>query len=123
MLMLPTALVAIASGILLFGLVIFQTTSHALAAAEVRAGIPLSYSLIPHTTFDWFYFPTSTYLTLAVITLLTSFLLVFVGKRISKTPGNMTVGMLFYLLYGLVIPLWLIKATVHVALGKQRSWR
>lgn len=123
MLMLPTALIAIASGIALFGLVIVQTTTHALAAAEIRSGIPLSYALVPHTAFDWFYLPGSLYLALAAVTLFISYSLIFAGKRISGTPGNIALGLAFYLLYGLIIPLWLIRATVSVALHKRQAWR
>lgn len=123
MLMLPTALISIASGILLFGLVIFQTISHALTAFELRAGVPLAYSLFPHYSFDWFYAPAGVYAFLAAIAIVFSFFLVFMGKRISKTPGNIGIGILFYILYGLVIPLWLIRATVNVALGTKKAWR
>jgi cellulose synthase/poly-beta-1,6-N-acetylglucosamine synthase-like glycosyltransferase len=123
LLILPTAVTAIISGILLFGLVLIQTMSHLLTALEIRAGIPLSYSLTPHTAFDWFFIPTNLYLSLAAVAVAISFVLVFVGKRISKTPGNLTLGILFYLCYGLIVPLWLIRATSDVLLGTQRSWK
>ena len=47
MLVLPCALMAIVSGILLFLLAIFTASKNLLAALEIRAGIPLSYILTP----------------------------------------------------------------------------
>lgn len=124
MLMLPTALIAIGSGILLFGLVLFQSATHAVAAMQVRTGIPLSYAFLPHASlFDWFYAPVNMYLSLAAVALFISFALVLVGKRISKTPGNIAYGLLFYIFYGLIVPLWLIRATAHVTLGRRNAWR
>ncbi len=123
-LMLPSALVAIASGILSFFIILFTLTRHALAAFQVRAGIPLPYALLPHRSFDWFYFPTSFYLFLGIMTFGMLLSLIVIGKHISKTPGNLNVGIISYtLLYGLVVPLWLIRATVDVAFGKRRDWR
>ncbi len=124
MLVLPTALLSIASGILLFSLTLFKMGQNALAAVEVRAGIPLSYSMIPHSSFDWFYFPASVYVLLGVATIVASVSLIAIGKRISRTPGNVAFDIVPYLLlYVFVVPLWLITATSDVALGKRRGWR
>ncbi|KKW41394.1 MAG: Glycosyltransferase involved in cell wall biogenesis [Parcubacteria group bacterium GW2011_GWB1_55_9] len=123
-LVLPTALLAIMSGILLFLLALFILMQKAITALEVRAGIPLSYAFLPHGTFDWFYFPASFYLLLAIIVLLTSIALIAIGKRISKTPGSITLDLISYtFLYGLLVPFWLIRATSDVALGIRRGWR
>ena len=124
MLMLPTSLLAIGSSILLFFLMIFELTRSVVIAIEIRAGIPLSYSLLPHGFFDWFYFPVSMYLLLGLIALLASLTLITIGKRISKTPGNLALGLISYaLLYGLIVPLWLMRATADAGLGTRRSWR
>ncbi len=124
MLVLPCALVAIVSSILLFLLTLFMLSKNMLAAFEIRAGIPLSYALLPHGSFSWFYFPTSVYLFLGITTLLTSLSLIAIGKHISKTPGNLAFGLFSYaFLYGFVVPLWLIRATSDVVRGKHRGWR
>ncbi len=50
--------------------------------------------------------------------------MIIMGKRLSNTPGSLFMGILSYLfLYGLIAPLWLIRATADVALGKNRAWR
>lgn len=124
MLVLPTALISITSGILLFSLSIVKLGQDALAAVEVRAGIPLSYSMLPHGSFEWFYFPASVYLFLGTATVIVSVALIAIGKRISKTPGNVAFDIIPYLLlYVFVVPLWLITATSDVARGKRRDWR
>ncbi|OGG39758.1 hypothetical protein A2118_01795 [Candidatus Kaiserbacteria bacterium GWA2_50_9] len=123
-LVLPSALLAIGSGILLFLLTIFKFTQHAFAAFSVRAGVPVSYAFVPHGSFDWFYFPVSFYLLLGATILIASLVLVTVGKRLSSTPGDLKVSLVSYmLLYGLVVPLWLLRATGDVALGIRRDWR
>jgi cellulose synthase/poly-beta-1,6-N-acetylglucosamine synthase-like glycosyltransferase len=124
MLVLPTALLAIVSGIALFLLMLFLFARNMITILSIRAGIPLSYALVPHGTFDWFYLPVSFYMLLAAIVLLTSITLITIGKRISKTPGNIALGLVSYtLLYGLIVPFWLIRATSDVALGTQRMWK
>lgn len=124
MLVLPTALLAIVSGIALFLLMLFLFARNMITILSIRAGIPLSYALVPHGTFDWFYLPVSFYMLLAAIVLLTSITLITIGKRISKTPGNIALGLVSYtLLYGLIVPIWLIRATSDVALGTQRVWK
>jgi cellulose synthase/poly-beta-1,6-N-acetylglucosamine synthase-like glycosyltransferase len=123
-LILPAAVIAIGSSILLFALAIFEMSRNLITAVSIRMGIPLSYTLMPHGSLDWFYFPMNFYLMLGAATLLTSLFLIVAGKRLSKTPGNLVFGMISYtFLYGLVAPLWLIRATADVALGKHRLWR
>lgn len=125
MLMLPSAILAVAGGGLLFLLSIYQFASSLIEAMQVRAGIPLSYSLLPRAyTFDLFYLPTTVLMFLGIVTLVTSLSLIKYGKSISKTPVNLTRGLISYtLLYGFVAPLWLIRATADVALGKRRIWK
>jgi cellulose synthase/poly-beta-1,6-N-acetylglucosamine synthase-like glycosyltransferase len=124
MLVLPTALLAIVSGIGLFLLTLFLFARNTLTALSIRAGIPFSYAFLPKMQFDWFYFPTSFYTILAVIVVIISISLIVVGKRISKTPGNIMPGLVSYLLlYGFIVPFWLIRATSDVAFGKRRGWR
>lgn len=124
MLVLPSALLSIGSGIMLFSIVLFKIIQHVSAAIEIRTGIPLSYAMLPHGSFDWFYFPASVYLLLAITTMFASFTLITIGKNISKTPGNLPFSIASYaLLYAFIAPLWLIRATSDVARGKRRGWR
>lgn len=124
MLVLPIGITAIASGITLFCLAIAEFVRHAVLAVSVREGVPLSYTLVPHGSFDWFYFPVSSYLLLAALTLTSSITLIVIGKRLSKTPGALMKGLISYsLFYGFIAPLWLLRAAADVAFGAKRSWR
>ena len=127
MLVLPFGLLAIGSGILLFFVLVFTLGQGAVAAYQIREGIPLSYSLVPQVSlggFDWFYLPASVYLLLAAIAIIASLSLIIIGKRLSRTRGAIIQGIVSYLfLYGFLVPLWLIQAIADVTLGKRRLWR
>ena len=124
MLVLPSAIIAIGSGILLFSLMLYELVQHLATAIEIRAGIPLSYALVPHGSLDWFYLPTSFYLTLGIMMLFSAIFLMAIGKNISKTPGNLVLGFISYtLLYGLIAPLWLVRATTDFVFDKRRGWK
>ncbi len=123
MLILPTAVLSIGSGILIFLAMLVSLTQNALSALEVRSGIPLAYALVPHS-FDWFYFPGTVFVFLGLTTLLCALLLIVAGKRISKTPGSIALGLLSYtFMYGFIVPLWLLRATADVTTGTRRGWR
>ncbi len=124
MLVLPSALLSIGGSILLFVLMLGVLVRDTAAALEIRAGIPLSYVMLPQSSFDPFYIPMNFYLLLGAITLLISISFITIGKRISKTPGDSTLDIISYtLLYAFVAPLWFITATADVARGKRRGWR
>ena len=124
MLVLPIAIISIGSSIMLFTFMLFTLARSIIAALQVRAGIPLTYAYLPHNSFDWFYAPVSFYTLLTIAILFTSLSLVIVGKRISRTPGSIGIGLISYtFLYGLIAPLWLMRATADVTFGKNRNWR
>ncbi|MDO8407720.1 MAG: glycosyltransferase [bacterium] len=125
MIVLPLSFAAIASGILIFCLALFQIAHRAFTAYQIRMGIPASYAWLPHGAgFDWFYLPSDMYIVLGGATVIGSVAMIAVGKRLSGTPGSLMAGVLAYVfLYGLIAPLWLMRATADVALGKKRTWR
>ncbi len=124
MLILPVALLAVVSTAGLFLLSIGQFILQSSQAIEVRLGIPLSYTFTPsYPVLDWFYFPTNILTLLGVTTLVASFGLIAYGRRISKTPMNLRVGLASYLLYGLVAPLWLMRSAADVVFGIERGWK
>lgn len=121
---LPIGAVTIVSGILLFFVALFELGKRAASFFAVRSGVPLGYALAPHGGLDWFYLPASLYTLLAFATVAAAVLMIAIGKRISKTPGSLALGLVGYvLLYGFIAPLWLITSTADVALGKKRGWR
>ena len=124
MLVLPCAIIAVISGILLFSLAIFELGKRVITTFNIRTGIPLEYALLPHSSFDWFYFPTTFYLLIGVTLLLAALSLIAIGKNISRTPGKLALGFVSYtFLYGFIAPLWLMRATADYTFGKHRGWR
>ena len=125
MLVLPLALLSIGSGIILFAVWIFMSGVQLANALAVREGVPPVYAYLPSApAFDWFYIPATVFSLLAIIIIATTLLMIAIGKSISQTPGSLARGMLSYLfLYSFVAPLWLIRATADVAIGKKRAWR
>ena len=122
---LPIGLLSILSGIGLFLLAMIELARHAITAFSVRNGIPLSYSLVPHTPkLDWFYMPSSFYLALIIIAVIGSLTMILMGKHLSKTPGSVGKGIVAYLLlYGFIAPFWLMRASFDVVTNTKRSWR
>ena len=124
MFVLPSSLITIGSSMLLFFLMLFELVRNAIVALEIRMGIPFSYAFMPRSSIDWFYFPVTFYFLLGTTTLLVSLSLIVAGKRISKTPGNLAVGIASYtLLYGFIAPVWLLRGTADFAFGKRREWK
>ena len=125
MLVLPVAVISVGSGILIFFLMLYELVRGIVTALSIRAGIPLSYAFVPQSgPLDWFYVPVDFFLLLSVFALLVSTSFIIIGRRISKTPGKIGLGIFSYtFLYGLIAPLWLIRATADVTLGKNRAWR
>ncbi len=125
LLVLPFALFSMVGGVTLFLMSIYKLSERIAHTISVTQGIPLSYTLMPHSlTFNWFFFPTTMTLFLAGVTLSTMVTFIIVGKRISKTPGTLAINAAAYsLLYGFIAPLWLIRAITDVARGARRAWR
>lgn len=125
MLVLPFGLMAIGSGILVFFTVLYMLGQRSLEAYEVREGIPLAYSMLPHlSSVDWFYLPTTVLLFMSITAVVTSVSLIIYSKNLSNTPGKIFKGIVSYLVaYGFVMPLWLIRSVADVTVGKKRMWR
>lgn len=128
MMVLPLGFFAITGGVLLFLLAIYQMVESGVQAYLRVSGIPLAYTLqnlLPNlTSFDWFYFPVTVFLMLAIVATIGSVIFILVGKRISQTPGALTAGIIGYiLLYGLIAPFWLVRSLADLVIGHKRSWR
>lgn len=128
LLVLPLGFAAIIGGIGLFLLAIYEFARRAIEAIVLASGVPLSYtlgSLIPDfSRLSWSSFPITFVFLLSVVALIGSIAFMIVGKRVSKTPGHLGIGIVAYLvLYALIAPFWLIRSVADVAVGHKRSWR
>ena len=121
---LPLGTLTTVTSVLLFFVLLYEMSKRLVSAVSMRIGVPLSYSLAPHAAWSWFYLPASVYSLLALLTIAASIALILIGQRISKTPGPLLTGIASYVfLYLFIAPLWVMRASADVALGKTRGWR
>lgn len=125
---LPLGFFAILGGILMACMLVFQVISVAISTYLRVAEVPLAFTLgtfVPNLSwFEWFYLPLTLFALLAFVAMAGSVLFILVGKRISKTPGGLGIGLIGYLLvYGLIAPFWLVRSVADVATNTKRTWR
>jgi cellulose synthase/poly-beta-1,6-N-acetylglucosamine synthase-like glycosyltransferase len=125
LIMLPLGLLANVSGILMFIVILFQFLQQLVNRVIVTQGVPLSYTLIPHISqFSWFYFPVTMVLLLSVFTISCGVTIMLLGKHISRTPGDLFLGIVTYVfIYGFIAPFWLMRSVYDLATGTRRAWR
>jgi cellulose synthase/poly-beta-1,6-N-acetylglucosamine synthase-like glycosyltransferase len=123
--MLPFGILANVSGILMFLVIIYEFLKQIVNTYLLTQGIPLSYSLFPHfRNFEWFYAPLTVVVLLSIMSLAGAITVILLGKNISKTPGNLFVGIFMYMfIYGFIAPFWLMRSVYDLFTGTRRAWR
>lgn len=124
LMVLPLGFVAVIGGVSLFGIALFTLGSNLAHTVSVTSGVPLSYTLTPRFSVDWFYAPLTFIGVISIVVLIISTSFILIGQKVSNTKTNLTMGILGYaFLYGFIAPFWLIRALVDVATGTRRAWR
>jgi cellulose synthase/poly-beta-1,6-N-acetylglucosamine synthase-like glycosyltransferase len=125
LIMLPLGLLANISGILMFIVIIYEFLKQLYLQFSITQGVPLSYTLVPHfTNFTWFFLPITFVALLSFITVAGGVVTMMLGKSISKTPGDMFMGIVGYVLfYGFIAPFWLMRSMYDLITGTKRAWR
>jgi cellulose synthase/poly-beta-1,6-N-acetylglucosamine synthase-like glycosyltransferase len=128
LIVLPLGFLAILGGLITFFIVIYQLVKTGIDTYFLTSGMPLSYvlsTLIPTSfSLEWFYLPLTLFIVLTSIAAIGSVAFMIVGKRISDTPGSLSLGVVAYILvYGLVAPFWLLRSVADVATNTKRTWR
>lgn len=124
LLVLPLGFAAIIGGITLFFLALFLLVYNGIQTYLITNGVPLSYTLTPRFSVEWWYVPITFLALTTLIVAIGSIVFMIIGKRVSQTPGNLGIGIVGYLfVYGLIAPFWLIRAAIDVLIGAHRSWR
>ncbi|MDB5189388.1 MAG: Biofilm synthesis N-glycosyltransferase PgaC [Parcubacteria group bacterium] len=121
---LPLGFVAVIGGMALFFLALGQVASDVFHTFTVTSGVPLAYILMPRFSLEWFYSPISfiTVISFVVLVLSTSFVLI--GRSVSKTDTDLTMGLVGYtFLYAFIAPFWVIRSLFDVITGTRRAWR
>lgn len=128
MIVLPLGFTAILGGLVAFLTAIYQLSSIAVRTYTVTAGVPLAFTLgnlVPNFETESLYdFPISLFTVLALICALGIVGFVIIGKKVSKTPGTLSIGLVAYLfVYGFIAPFWLMRSVRDVATSTKRGWR
>ncbi len=123
MFILPLALSSIGGSIIIFLVSVVLLGQRVFDGILVISGVPISYAFTSHQL-SWFYFPANSMVFLGAILMITTISFMFVGKRLSRTPGILVPNVIVYvLLYGYTAPLWLMRSVADVARGTHRAWR
>ncbi|KND51070.1 MAG: biofilm PGA synthesis N-glycosyltransferase PgaC [Parcubacteria bacterium C7867-007] len=124
LMVLPLGFVAVIGGVALFLLAIAMIIREIVRTYLITNGIPLSYTLMPHFTLEGFYLSITFVTLLSFITGAASVAFIIIGKRVSDTPGELTLGIIGYaLVTGLIAPFWLMRSLSDLVTNTKRKWR
>jgi hypothetical protein len=124
LLVLPLGFVAIVGGAFLFIVALVASVTSIINTYVITSGVPLSYTLMPRFSPEWFYIPATFLLLTSMVVMLLSVSLVFIGRQVSHTPAKIALGIVGYtFIYAFIAPFWLFRAMFDVITGKRRAWR
>ncbi len=123
MLVLPFALSAFISGIYAASYVTYKFATLGVERIVDRfaTGVPLALPHLPKL--DWFFLNTGmmTFVIAAVISL--TLVAIVIGNRIADVRLTPKAFVAYFAFFGLLAPLWLIRAAWGAALAKESAWR
>ncbi|MDQ1299979.1 MAG: Biofilm synthesis N-glycosyltransferase PgaC [Patescibacteria group bacterium] len=124
LMVLPLGFVAIVGGAFLFIVALASFVLTLMQRYSLTEGIPLSYTLLPRFSVEWFYLPMTFLLLTSIVVGILSVSLVLIGRHVSNTPAKVILGIIGYtFIYAFIAPFWLIRAMYDVLTGKRRAWR
>ena len=122
MLTLPFGLIAFFAALYTAGYMTYSTL-HFLVLKLMTlwvTGVPLQ---VPTFPTEWFYIDTSMMTFLVMATLGMTLTAILIGGRIAKTHITFKSYVSYFLLFGFVAPLWLVRALWGAVRAKESSWR
>ena len=118
---LPTALISIGTGIFFFFRMLFFTIQDVLT---VYGHYQIAGMVAPHPTFQLFFVNTSAIWFLVMMSLILILALISAGSLIGTGSRKLPLSTpLFMLFYCFLVPLWLSAAVVRAGVGKGVRWR
>lgn len=124
LMVLPLGFVAIMGGIGLFLVAAIELIRGLLHTLSLTAGIPLSYTLMPRFSLEWFYAPLTFVLVISIVVTVIAVTFMYIGRHVSNTPASLSLSIIGYaFLYGLIAPFWLARSIADVLTGYRRAWR
>ncbi|MDZ4225956.1 MAG: glycosyltransferase [Patescibacteria group bacterium] len=118
---LPFGLIAFVMGLYTAGYMFYSFISTLLAKASSTwaTGIPLQ---LPAPHLEWFFIDTSMVMFLAIAVITLTLIVILLGSRIAQTKLPAYSLVLYFACFGLVAPLWLMRAVWDVALSRETGW-
>ncbi len=121
LLILPFGFSAFMAGLYMAGYTLYKLLS--LVAHQVTdlyaTGIPLH---APSLKIEWFYLNTDMMMFVVGAVLSMTLFAVWVGSRIANTRIGIKSFVSYFMLFGLIAPLWLARAAWDAALSRERGW-
>lgn len=104
-----------------FGFIVFHV-ANLIIDKIIQISIMGLYLTMPN--FDSFFFNTDFMTILFYIFLGLGLVIIWNGVKLAKGKARLTMGVFYFIfLYGIVAPLWFIRAVINVTFSKSTSWR
>ncbi len=122
LLILPFGLSAFMMGLYVAAYSVYSVTSFVLHKVSdlYATGIPLHLPAL--YKIEWFYADTGMMLFVSAAVLVMTFVAIALGSRIAETRLRLKSFVFYFMLFGLVAPLWLARAAWDTALSRERGW-
>lgn len=121
MVVLPLSFMGVFIFLYNFGFIAFYT-GKSIIEKIIEISVIGIYSSLPH--FNLFFLNTDFTSLLSYILLGIGLFIIWNGTKLAEGRFRFTPGVFYFIiLYGIVAPLWLTRATFNVALSKGSSWR
>lgn len=119
---LPSGIVSALSVVFLFFFTMYNLVNY-LYVKYLSVSATGSVFKMPTSGFDWFYIPTNAILFLTILVYLAVFNSLFIGQRIKQGKIKLSVNIiLFFFVYSIVAPFWLMKALYNAIRSYEASW-
>ena len=120
-LVLPFGLAAFTAGLYTAGYAFyaFSNTLGTRVASLLATRIPPH---LPHLHLEWFYLNTSMLSFLVIIVMILTTIAILLGKRMAHTELSVISLVSYFVLFGMIAPLWLARATWDTIRSQERGW-
>lgn len=119
---LPSGIVSALSVVFLFLFTIYNIVNY-LYVKYLSVSATGQVFKIPSAGFDWFYVPTNAILFLTILVYLAVFNSLFIGQKIKQGKIKLSINIiLFFFIYSIVAPFWLMKALYNAIRSYEASW-
>lgn len=120
---LPSGIVSVISVIFIFAFMLYNVVNFIYEKAIVYSTVGFSWS-VTAPKLDWFYVPTGAIMLLTLLVYVAVFNSLFIGQRIQHGKTKLSINIvLFFFVYSIVAPFWLMKAIYNALRSYEASWQ